>query len=49
MLFRVGRTLAVACCVSAAAVELAVAADIPYLRSPPPVDVPTTMRSVFPR
>ena len=39
MLFRVGRTLAVACCVSAAAVELAVAADIPYLRSPPPVDV----------
>ena len=42
MLFRVGRTLAVVACASAAAIEFALAADIPYVRSPPPVDVPAS-------
>ena len=37
MLFRVGRTLAVVACASAAAIEFALAADIPYVRSPPPI------------
>jgi len=47
MLFRVGRTLAVVACVSASAVELAVAADIPYVRSPPPVDVPASWAGFY--
>jgi len=40
MLFRVGRTFVIVACMSAAAVELAAAADIPYGRNPAPVDVP---------
>ena len=47
MLFRVGRTFVVVACMSAAAVELAVAADIPYVRSPPPVDVPASWAGFY--
>jgi hypothetical protein len=47
MLFRVGRTLAVVACASAAAIEFALAADIPYVRSPPPVDVPASWAGFY--
>jgi outer membrane immunogenic protein len=40
MLCRVGRTFVVVACVSAAAIKFAVAADLPYVKSPPPIDVP---------
>src|SRR5262245_28390343 len=47
MLFRVARRLAVVACVSAAAVELAAAADIPYVRSPAPVDLPPSWAGFY--
>ena len=40
MLFRLGRAFVV-CCASAAAIKYAAAADLPYLKSPAPVEVPS--------
>src|SRR2546429_9501553 len=47
MLFRVGRTFAVVSCVSVAAIKFAAAADIPYLKSPAPVDVPASWAGFY--
>jgi len=47
MLFRVGRTFAVVSCVSVAAIKFAAAADIPYLKSPAPVDVPPSWAGFY--
>ena len=47
MLFHVGRTFVIAACMSAAAVELAMAADIPYARNPAPVDLPPSWAGFY--
>ncbi len=47
MLVRVGRTFVIVACMSAAAVELAAAADIPYVRNPAPVDVPASWAGFY--
>jgi hypothetical protein len=47
MLFRVGRTFAVVFCVGVVAIEFAAAADIPYVTSPAPVDVPPSWAGFY--
>src|SRR5215813_8228061 len=47
MLFRVGRTFVIVSCVSAAALEWAMAADIPYVRNPAPADVPASWAGFY--
>jgi outer membrane immunogenic protein len=47
MLFRVGRAFVIVSCVSAAALESAVAADIPYVRNPAPADVPASWAGFY--
>jgi opacity protein-like surface antigen len=47
MVFRVGRTLVIVCCVSAAAVEFAAAADLPYVKSPPPAEVAASWAGLY--
>src|SRR5947207_2951999 len=47
VLFHVGRTFVIAACMSAAAVELAMAADIPYARNPAPVDLPPSWAGFY--
>jgi outer membrane immunogenic protein len=47
MLFRVGRTFAVVFCVGVVAIEFAAAADIPYVASPAPVDVPPSWAGFY--
>jgi len=47
MLFRVGRAFAVVSCVSVVAIEFAAAADIPYVQSPAPVNVPPSWAGFY--
>ena len=47
MLFRVGRTFAVAACVSVVAIEFAAAADMPYVTNPPPAALPPSWAGFY--
>ena len=47
MLFRVGRTFAVAACVSVVAIEFAAAADMPYVTNAPPAALPPSWAGFY--